>query len=995
MVIKKLKERNKFLSGNMKEEKIKHELEEIETINIELDHRMTKLIAENEHLKQTYEQLYDSIKSSQNVLVITALKDTLGKLKGKVVVDEAVKCLRSKDEAPDFIIKFLKMIQVGLFHETSVAHSPHQNGVVERCNHMLIKAARPIANLGKLQPKADIGPALHEMTPATISSGLVPKPTSSTSFVPPSRNDWYLLFQPLFDELLTPSPSIDPPTPKVIALIAEVVAPVSAESTGSPSSTTVNLDAPSPSKSQTILKTQPLVIPNDVEGDNHDIEVAHMGNDPFFVSIRLQLHEQALFCYYDAFLTYVEPKTYKDALTQSCWIKAMQEELNEFELLKNKARLVARGYHQEEGIDFKESFALVARLEAIRIFLTYAAYKNMVVYQMDVKTAFLNGNMREEVYVSQSDGFVDPNNPNHVYKLRKALYGLNQAPRACSRPVLHEMTHVIISSRLVTNPPSSTLLVLPLRTDWDILFQLLFDELHTHPPSVDHPAPEVIAQILKVVTPEPAKSTGSPSSTIVNQDAPSPNASEGFDQILDFLNASTIHYALTVNPNIYVSCIKQFWSFVSVKKVNDVVRLQALIDRKKVIITEATVREALRLDDAESIDCLPNEEIFIELARMEYEKPSTKLTFYKAFFSMQWKFLIHTILQCMSAKRTSRNKFSSFMASAVICLSTGKGFSGIETPLFEGMLVPQQAADAVDDVVANSVPTDDDDEPEPTELQEVIEVVTTTKLMTEVVIAVTTPITAATITAAPSAARRKKGVVIRDLEETATPSTIIHSEPKSKDKGKGIMVQEPKPLKKQAQIEDYCCWLKTYCCWCKLMLLDNAAAVQIVSAVQIVKTVSIRVNTVMYKLRLLLRSKYKPIWTKRNKSRRLLKKQKMFKMNKTELIKVVQEEAEKIGLALKKIINAKAREKFKKAQDAKYQVFKREHSQKSALPSPISKQSPSQSSGRKRKHIELEPKIKVPGLECNRSLPKGVPFVNNMVIEEPEYGIFFIDVFGD
>nr|GEW37769.1 xylulose kinase-1 [Tanacetum cinerariifolium] len=112
-------------------------------------------------------------------------------------------------------------------------------------------------------------------------------------------------------------------------------------------------------------------------------------------------------------------------------------------------------------------------------------------------------------------------------------------------------------------------------------------------------------------------------------------ASEGFDQIIDFLNASSIKYALTVNPNIYVSCIKQFWSSVSVKKVNVVTRLQALIDRKKVIITEATIREALRLDDVESIDCLSNEEIFTELSRMGYEKPSTKLTFYKEFFSPQ------------------------------------------------------------------------------------------------------------------------------------------------------------------------------------------------------------------------------------------------------------------------------------------------------------------------------------------------------------------------
>ncbi|GKD69761.1 integrase, catalytic region, zinc finger, CCHC-type containing protein [Tanacetum coccineum] len=95
------------------------------------------------------------------------------------------------------------------------------------------------------------------------------------------------------------------------------------------------------------------------------------------VSTRLQLHEQALFCYYDAFLTSVEPKNYKDALTQACWIEVMQEELNEFERLER----------QEEGIDFEESFAPVDRLDAIRIFLAYVAHMNMIVYQMDVKTA--------------------------------------------------------------------------------------------------------------------------------------------------------------------------------------------------------------------------------------------------------------------------------------------------------------------------------------------------------------------------------------------------------------------------------------------------------------------------------------------------------------------------------------------------------------------------------------------------------------------------------
>nr|GFA43525.1 ribonuclease H-like domain-containing protein [Tanacetum cinerariifolium] len=163
-----------------------------------------------------------------------------------VIVDDYcrftwVKCLRSKDEALDFIIKFLKMIQVrlkvpvrrirtdngtefvnqtqreyyeqvGISHETSVVRSPQQNGVIKRRNHTLNEAARTMT-------------ALHEMTSATISSGLVPKPTSPTLFVPPLRNDWDMLFQPLSDELLTPPPSVDPPAPAVFAPIAKVIAP--------------------------------------------------------------------------------------------------------------------------------------------------------------------------------------------------------------------------------------------------------------------------------------------------------------------------------------------------------------------------------------------------------------------------------------------------------------------------------------------------------------------------------------------------------------------------------------------------------------------------------------------------------------------------------------------------------------------------------------------------------------------------------------------------
>ncbi|GJW19085.1 retrovirus-related pol polyprotein from transposon TNT 1-94 [Tanacetum coccineum] len=411
--------------------------------------------------------------------------------------------------------------KVDISHETSVAHSPQQNGVVERRNRTLIETVRTMLiyakaslflwteavttacytqnrsiNLGKLQSKADIGifigyaptkkafriynrrtrhiietihvnfneltvmdsehissgPALHEMTLATISSGLVPNPPPSTPFVPPSRTNWDILFQLLFDESLTPPLSVDHPAPEVIALIAEVVDLEPAASTGSPSSTNVDQDASSPK-------------------DNHDLDVAHMNNDPFFgipilkndseasssdviptvvhtatpnlehvnkwtkdhpldniigelerpISTRLQLYEQALFSMQEELHEFdrhevweLVPRPDKVMIITLKWIyKVKLDEMGG--IIKNKARLVARGYRQEEGIDFEESFAPVARLDAIRIFLAYAAHMNMIIYKIDVKTEFLNDIMREEVYVSQLDGFVDQDNPNHVY----------------------------------------------------------------------------------------------------------------------------------------------------------------------------------------------------------------------------------------------------------------------------------------------------------------------------------------------------------------------------------------------------------------------------------------------------------------------------------------------------------------------------------------------------------------------------------------------------
>ncbi|GKD18210.1 hypothetical protein Tco_1207368 [Tanacetum coccineum] len=164
-----------------------------------------------------------------------------------------------------------------------------------------------------------------------------------------------------------------------------------------------------------------------------------------------------------------------------------------------------------------------------------------------------------------------------------------------------------------------------------------------------------------------------------------PGESDGFAEIIDFLKASSVHYALTVNPTIYTSCIEQFWATTKVKTVNDVRQIQALIDKKKLIITETSIRSDLHLEDAGGTDCLPTATIFEELARMGYEKPSQKLTFYKAFFSPQWKFLIHTITQCLSAKSTAWNEFSSTMASLIICLATNRKFN-LSKYIFDAMV---------------------------------------------------------------------------------------------------------------------------------------------------------------------------------------------------------------------------------------------------------------------------------------------------------------------
>ena len=178
--------------------------------------------------------------------------------------------------------------------------------------------------------------------------------------------------------------------------------------------------------------------------------------------VRTRRRQYASFCEHYSFVSCLEPTNIDETLEDPDWVIAMQEELNNFTrnevwvleerpqdkniigtkwvfrnkqdehgvVIRNKARLVAKGFAQVEGLDFGETFAPVARLEAIRILLAYASHHNMKLFQMDVKSAFLNGLINELVFVEQPPGFEDPRYPNHVYRLHKALYGLKQAPRA-------------------------------------------------------------------------------------------------------------------------------------------------------------------------------------------------------------------------------------------------------------------------------------------------------------------------------------------------------------------------------------------------------------------------------------------------------------------------------------------------------------------------------------------------------------------------------------
>nr|GEY22745.1 hypothetical protein [Tanacetum cinerariifolium] len=234
--------------------------------------------------------------------------------------------------------------------------------------------------------------------------------SSSADAHVPSQQELYFLFGPLYDEFFNTGFNPQDKQP------------------------TMNIQPTSAPSTPTYLHAE--------ENNDDQAEEDHLLDDEFtnpfcappLVQTRRQLATDPEMYMFTLTVSTAEPKSIKDAMADSAWIEAMQEELHKFDRLQdedqtvicNKARLVAKGYAQEEGIDFEESFAPVLRLEAVRIFVAYTAHKSFLIYQMDVKTTFLNGPLKEEVYVAQPDGFVEHDHPKKVYHLMKALYGLNR-----------------------------------------------------------------------------------------------------------------------------------------------------------------------------------------------------------------------------------------------------------------------------------------------------------------------------------------------------------------------------------------------------------------------------------------------------------------------------------------------------------------------------------------------------------------------------------------
>ncbi|GJT24226.1 putative ribonuclease H-like domain-containing protein [Tanacetum coccineum] len=280
----------------------------------------------------------------------------------------------------------------------------------------------------------------------------------------------------------------------------------------------------------------------------------------------------------------------------------------------------------EHGIDYDEVFAPVARIEAIRLFLAYASYMGFMVYQMDVKSAFLYGQIEEEMV----SGF---SKASHLLAVKESL-GL---PKGKPSIGLYRKSTTrgcqFLGNRLISWQCKKQTVVATSTTEAEyVAAASCCGQIDT-----EHNVADLLTKGFDAGRFQ----------YLVSRSA-------GFHQIIDFLNRSHICYALTKKPEVCVSFIKQFWRSAEVTTAeNGEVKITATIDGHSMTITEGSLRRHLKLDDQDGISSIPNSEIFEQLALMGYHTDSDKLTFQKGAFSPQWRFLIHSILHCLSPKKTA------------------------------------------------------------------------------------------------------------------------------------------------------------------------------------------------------------------------------------------------------------------------------------------------------------------------------------------------------
>nr|GEY46817.1 hypothetical protein [Tanacetum cinerariifolium] len=385
-----------------------------------------------------------------------------------------------------------------------------------------------------------------------------------------------------------------------------------------------------------------------------------------------------------------KPKKIYDALQDPSWVLKNKKDERRIVII-NKVRLVAQGHTQEKRIDYDEVFAPVARIEAIRLLLAYALFIGFTVYQMDVKSIFLYGTIDEEVYVMQPPGFQNPEFPARVYKVEKAMYGLHQAPRAWYGTLFKYLLtngfqRGTIDQTLFIKRQRGNFIIVQVYVD-DIIFGSSNPQLYIEFKALMHEKFQMSAMGelnfflgLQVQQKEDGiflsqdKYVGDILKKFGYSDVRSSNTP------MDKENPWGKDVCFNFKPTVYVSHIRQFWSTARIETTKEGTKILATIDGNLITVSESSTRRNLKLNDEAGISSLPDAELFENLTLMGYNISSNqKFTFQKGQFSHQWKYLIHTIMQCMSPKSTGFNEFSSNIATALVCLATNKG-EGSGTP---------------------------------------------------------------------------------------------------------------------------------------------------------------------------------------------------------------------------------------------------------------------------------------------------------------------------